>query len=173
MTGWLFNVDKFVLVAALVFASAWLLVGIARLQFAWTAATRQNAGLKQQQVSEAKELLKVAQEVLRLEAEIKEARDGLAAANKQHAEKIKALGERPVANSEIFVNSEFPSSRRDIPWIAHLKRNGVAARSNPGSGNHRYALVWAPDHPSALGRGRQLAVGTDFEVEGLRRFDLG
>jgi len=174
MTGWLFNVDKFALVAALVFASAWLLVGIARLQFAWTAATRQNAGLKQQQVNEAKELLKVAQEVLQLEAEIKEARDGLAAANKEEADKNKALSARPAdASPEIIVNSEFPSSRRDLPWVAHLKRTGAAARNNPGPSNHRYVLVWAADHPGAVGRSRQLVAGSDFEVEGLRRFDLG
>lgn len=174
MTGWLFNVDKFVLVAALVFAASWLLIGVSRLQFAWVAATRQNAGLKQQQVNEAKELLKVAQEVLRLEAEIKEARDGLANTGKQEAEKNKAMADRPAAgNSEIFVHSEFAASRRDLPWIAHLKRSGVAARANPGAGNHKYILVWAADHPSAMGRGRQLVIGSDFEVEGLRRFDIG
>lgn len=174
MTGWLFDVDKFVLVAALVFASAWLLVGIARLQLAWTAATRQNAGLKQQQINEAKELLKLAQEMMRLEVEIKESRTAIDAANKEEAEKTKAMSAHPTTGAaEIQVQSEFPASRRDLPWVAHLKRTGVAARNNPGPANHRYTLVWAPDHPGALGRGRQLVAGSEFEVEGLRRFDLG
>jgi hypothetical protein len=175
MTGWLFNVDAFVLVAGLVFAGSWLLVGVARLQFAWTSATKQNAGLKQQQVHEAKELLKIAQEILRLEAEIKEARAGITAAGKQEAEKNKALvGRAAPAAPEIWVHSEFPASRRDLPWIAHLKRTGAAARTRPaGESNHRYVLVWAADHPGALGRARQLvATEADFEVEGLRRFDM-
>ncbi len=174
MTGWLFDVDKFILVAALVFASAWLMVGLARLQFAWNAAKRQNAGLKQQQVNEAKEMLKVAQEVLRLEQEIKEARDGITAAGQLEAEKNKALSARPTATTyDIWVQSEFASSRRDLPWVAHLKRTGAAARANPGPANHKHVLVWAADHPGAVGRGRQLVVGTDFEVEGLRRLDIG
>lgn len=174
MTGWMFDIDKFILVAALVFASAWLLVGVARLQFAWNAATRQNAGLKQQQIHEAKELLKLAQEMMRLEAEIKESRTAIDAATKEEAEKTKAFSTRAAAGaSEIQVHSEFPASRRDLPWVAHLKRGGAAARNNPGSANHRYTLVWAPDHPGALGRSRQLVAGSEFEVEGLRRFDLG
>ncbi len=174
MTGWMFDVDKFILVAALVFASVWLMVGLARLQSAWNTAKRQNAGLKQQQVNEAKELFKVAQEVLRLEHEIKEARDGIAAAGQLEAEKNKALSARPATtNSDIWVHSEFAASSRDLPWVAHLKRTGAAARANPGPANHKHVLVWAPDHPGAVGRGRQLVVGTEFEVEGLRRFDIG
>lgn len=174
MTGWLFDVDAFVLVAALVFASAWLLIGVGRLQYAWVIGTRQNASLKEQQVREAKELLKLAQEILSLEQEIKEAREGIAKAGKQETERNKALKDRPPPPAtEIWVNSEFPASRRDLPWIAHLKRNGASRSRAPGASMHRYVLVWAVDHPGALGRARQLVVGdTDFEVEGLRRFDL-
>lgn len=170
MSGWMFDVDAFILVAALVFAASWLLVGIGRLQYAWVMGNRQNASLKEQQIREAKELLKIAQEVLSLEEEIKEAREGISKASKQETEKNKALADRPPpAASEIWVPSEFPASRRDYPWVAHLKRsNASRARA---AGAPRYALVWAADHASALGRAHALVVGdTDVEVEGLRRF---
>jgi hypothetical protein len=174
MTGWMFDVDAFMLVAALVFAATWLVIGLGRLQYAWVTATRQNAGLKDQQIREAKELFKVAQEILSLEEEIKEARAGIAKAAKTEAEKTKALSERPPPPaSEIWVNSEFPASRRDLPWIAHLKRTGAARAATPGLPAHRYVLIWAADHPGALGRARQLVVGdSNVEVEGLRRFDM-
>lgn len=170
-----FNIDLFIVVATLVFASLWLLIGVARLYHAWQAGIRNTAGLKQQQVDEAKELMKVAQEVLRLEEEIKEARAAAEKTAKEQAEREKTIGTRPPPPAtEIFVSSEFPASKREKPWIAHMKRTGANRARRPGESAARFVMLWAADHASALNRARALVAGdTDYEVEGLRRFDIG
>jgi len=170
-----FDVDMFIVVAALVFAGGWLMVGIARLRIAWQAGIRNTAGLKQQQVNEAREMMRLTQEVLQIEEEIKEARSGAEKAGKQKNEREKLIGDRPApAPTEIFVSSEFSASKREKPWIAHLKRTGANRARRPGESTARFTLVWAADHPAALNRARALVAGdTDYEVEGLRRFDIG
>lgn len=170
-----FDVNLFIVIAALVFVSGWLLVAIARLQAAWYAGIRNTAGLKQQQVNEAKEMMRVTEEALRLEEEIKEARTAVEKTTKQKADREKALSSRPPAPPpEIFVSSEFSASKREKPWIAHMKRTGANRARRPGESSARFVLIWAADHPGALNRARALvATDTDFEVEGLRRFDIG
>jgi hypothetical protein len=170
-----FDVNLFIVVAMLVFATGWLLVAIARLQSAWQTGIRSTAGLRQQQINEAKEMLKVAQEVLRLEEEIKETRAAAEKTVKQQAERQKVIGARPpAAPIEIQISSEFSASKREKPWVAHMKRTGANRARRAGEGNARFVLLWAADHPAALGRARALvASDPDFEVEGLRRFDIG
>jgi len=137
-----FDVDMFIVVAVLVFATGWLLVAIARLQTAWQTGIRNTAGLKQQQVNEAKEMLKMAQEVLSLEEEIKEARTAADQTAKQRADREKMLSERPPPPpTEVVVSSEFAASKREKPWIAHMKRTGGNRARRYGFRSRRAAQV--------------------------------
>jgi hypothetical protein len=174
-SGASFDVNLFIVVAALVFASGWLLVALARLQSAYQTGLRATAGLKQQQINEAKEMMKLTQEVLRLEQEIKDTRAAAEQAVKQQAERAKAIGERPPPPAtEIVVSSEFSASKKEKPWIAHMKRTGANRARRPGESPFRFVLVWAADHAAALNRGRALIAGdTDYEIEGLRPFNRG
>jgi DNA-binding protein H-NS len=169
-----FDVDLFIVVAALVFATGWLLIAIARLKSAYQAGIRNTTSLKRQQISEAKEMMKLTQEALRLEEEIKQARAAAEKTAKELEERKKMLGEQPVATAapaEVYVASEFASSKKEKPWIAHMKRTGANRARRPGEATARFVLVWAADHPSALGRARGLVANdTDYEVEGLRPF---
>ncbi len=172
-----FDLNLFIVVAALVFATGWLLVAVARLQSAYQAGIRNTTSLKRQQINEAKEMMKLTQEALRLEGEIKEARAAAEKTAKELEERRKMLGEQPVATArptEVFVASEFASSKKEKPWIAHMKRTGANRARRPGEAATRFVLLWAADHPAALGRARGLvASDTDYEVEGLRPFASG
>lgn len=169
---------KYLTVSAIIWAfivvGIWLASAAARVHRRWHTGVEKRRALDSQKISLAKELLRVANETLHLESEIKRVQEELERARREETESRKALAERPSPPlQEIRVLSEFSSSFRDIPWVAHLKLTSRARARRQNEALNRYVLVWSPDYASAFGRARQLiAEDSDFDVESMRRFDI-
>lgn len=167
-----FDIETFVLVVGVIVTAMWLASAFARLAGAWSLGERRARELKALQQREARTLLRNVQEIQRLNEEIKAVKANTAGIADEHSTRLKALeGVAPPPPPSIYVTSEFPSAKRDHAWIIHLRRNATAKLRDPGGEDHRYYLLWAADHPSALARGRQILAGErGFDVEGARRY---
>lgn len=166
------DVETFAIVVGVIVTAMWLASGFARLAAAWGAGERRSRDLKTMQQREARKLLRNVQEMQRLNDEIKAAKASAASAAEAHASKQQELaGVVPPPPPPIYVVSEFPAAKRDLPWIIHLRRTVSAKMRDPDGEDHRYYLLWAADHTAALARGRQtLSSERGFDVEGARRY---
>jgi hypothetical protein len=166
------DLETFALVVGLVVAAMWLAAGFARLSAAVAIGERRAGALKAVQQREARKLLRSVQELQRLSDEIKAGKANANSVASQQASKQKELAALvPPPPPPIYVTSEFPSAKRDLPWVIHLRRTVTAKLRDPDGEDHRYYLLWAADHPGAMARGRQILSGDrGFDVEGARRY---
>lgn len=166
------DIETFALVVGIVVFGLWLAAGFARLSAAWTVGDRRAIELKMMQQREARKLLRNVQEIQRLNDEISKAKASAASVADHQTKKQRELAAVvPPPPPAIYVTSEFPSAKRDHPWIIQLRRNATAKLRDPNGEDQRSYLLWAADHAAALARGRQILAGDrGFDVEGARRY---
>ena len=167
----MFNFDAYVVVVVIVAASLWTLIGLARLNNAWRVSQAETVGLRQQRTDDAKALLASVEEIMKLEAELKDTKQR--ANFVEQARDIKK-GELeklvPPPPPSIYVTSEFPPSSRDRPWTALLRRTS-AKSSRKDEPSERYVLVWAQDQTAAQGRAQSALTGhPGFAIDGVIRY---
>lgn len=168
----MFNFEAYVMVVAVIAASLWFLIGLARLNNAWRVSQVQTAGLREQRAEDAKTLLANVEEMMKLDAEAKEARkrsNMLAQANEIKQGHLSGLA--PAQPAAIYVGSEFPPSSRDRPWTALLRRTTAVKSRRADEPSERLLLVWAPDHTGAQGRAHTAVTSRPgYTVDGVMRF---
>jgi hypothetical protein len=168
----MFNFEAYVMIVAVLAASFWFLIGMARLNNAWRISQVQTAGLRQQRADDAKALLTSVEELMKLNAEVKEARKrGNMLTQANEIKKDYLAGLAPSPPPAIYVTSEFPPSSRDRPWTAVLGRTTAPKSRRADEPGERLLLVWAPDQPLAQGRAQTAVTSRlGWGVGGVMRF---
>jgi len=167
----MFNFEAYMVVVAVVVAALWSLIGLARLNNAWRMSQAETINLRQQKTDDAKALLARVQELMKLDAELKEAKQRANVVEQAHDIKKGELEKLvPPPPPSIYVTSEFPPSSRDKPYTGLLRR--TAGKSNrKDEPSERYVLVWAPDHNAAQTRAlAALAAHPGFAIDGVIPF---
>ena len=169
----MFDFSGYAMVVAYVAVGLWLLIDIARLNYAWRASQAQTAGLRQLKAEGAKILLARVEESMKIDSEIKEARQRVEMLKTALETKEKQLTNLvPPPPPSVYVTSEFPPSSRDKPWQAMLRRNLGNKARRPDEPSERHVLVWGPDHAGAQGRAQNaLSSFPGFAIDGVMRFD--
>ncbi len=167
----MFNFDAYVIVVAIVASSLWTLIGLARLNNAWRVSQVETAGLRQQKTDEAKALLANVEEIMKLEAELKDTRQRANLVEQARDIKKDELEKLvPPPPPAVYVTSEFPPSSRDRPWTALLRRT-AAKSSRKDEPSERYVLVWAQDQNAAQSRAQSALAGhPGFAIDGVIRY---
>lgn len=167
----MFNFDAYIVVVALVAATLWFIIGLARLNHTWWDSQRRTANLRQQKLDMAKALLQSVEEIMQLEREAKETRKRAEMLEQGVEIKKKELtGIVPPPPPAIYVTSEYPPSSRDHAYSALLRRTGPKSR-RADEPSERYVLVWATDNAAAQGRAQQALAGhPGFSIEGAMRY---
>jgi len=169
----MFDFGGYAVVVAFFFVAMWLLIGVARLNYAWQASQQRTAGLRQLKAEGAKILLERVEESMKLDEETKEARQRVEMLKTALEAKEKQLTNLvPPPPPAIYVTSEFPPSSRDTPWQAMLRRMAGNKSRRADEPSERYVLVWAPDHSGAQARAQNaLSAYPGFAIDGVMRFD--
>jgi hypothetical protein len=169
----MFDFSGYVVVVAFFFVAMWLLIGVARLNYAWKASQLRTAGLRELKAEGAKILLERVEEGIKLDIEVKEARQRVEMLKTALETKEKQLTNLvPPAPPAIYVTSEFPPSSKDKPWQAILRRLAGTKSRRADEPSERYLLVWGPDHSGAQTRAQTtLSAYPGFAIDGVSRFD--
>lgn len=169
----MFDFGGYVMVVAFVAVGMWLLIGVGRLNYTWKASQQRTAGLRQLKTEGAKILLERVEEGMKLDTEIKEARQRVEMLKTALETKEKQLTDLvPPPPPSVYVTSEFPPSSKDKPWQAMLRRLAGSKSRRADEPSERYMLVWGPDHSGAQSRAQNaLSAYPGFAIDGVTRFD--
>jgi hypothetical protein len=148
-----FSLEGYLLVVAVFGVGLWLLLGVARLNVSWRVSQMETAALRQQRTDDAKLLLTQVEEMMKLDAELKEIRKrGSMVQQANEIKKGNLASMTPLPPPAIYITSEFPPSSRDKPYVAQLRRTTAVKSRRADDPVERHVLVWAQDHSAAVGR---------------------
>ncbi len=145
-----FSLEGYVMAVAAFGVLLWLLLGVARLNVAWKVSQMETAALRQQRTDDAKLLVSQVAELVKLDAELKEARQRVNMMEQANEIKKGNLATiTPMPPPAIYITSEFPPSSRDRPYTAQLRRTTAVKSRRADDPVERHLLVWGVDQANA------------------------
>jgi hypothetical protein len=161
-----------ILFGAYAIGGMWLLLGLARLQATWEQSQSRTATLRFALQNHARQLMGKIAEVKRLENEIATAKRNVDVAKSEQKESTDLLGGPPPMPEELLVVAEFPSSKKEVAWVAEFVRLPNAPERLPSDREPEPMVFWAHNHTAAGARARQLiAEFKVYDLNSLRRLE--
>ena len=146
----------FVMFAALVAVTGWVLYSLSRVQLAWETAQRKTNEMRKTFTQAGMTLLRDVETIQKLDDEIKKLKESMATAVREQRDKHEALSKTaPPPPPDIYVTSEYPPSQKELAWIATFMRDTRV----PPQLHERVPppmLIWGHTQAAALNRARQL-----------------
>jgi hypothetical protein len=168
----MFTIEGYLMAVAGFGVCLWLLLGVARLNVAWKVSQMETAALRQQRTDDAKLLLTRVEEMMKLDVEVKEARQRVSMMEQANEIKKGDLATiTPMPPPAIYVTSEFPPSSRDRPFTAQLRRSTAVKSRRADDPTERHVLVWASDQTAAQARAQSaLSAHPGYAVDSALKF---